>query len=212
MMKTDDLIRSLAADHMPAKAMPAAWRWAVLLAIVLGAAAFFSLMKPRHDFAEALGSYRFLFKFVVTIALAATALRLVSILSRPGDRPGERWLLAALAPLLLLIGAGAEMMVFPETEWMGRMIGRNSIFCLAAIPVIGLAPLAVLLLALRHGAPTSPGLAGAFGGLAAGGISATFYALHCPDDSPLFVAAWYTIAVLMLMLLGAFFGRAFARW
>jgi hypothetical protein len=55
-------------------------------------------------------------------------------------------------------------------------------------------------------------LAGAVAGLAAGGIAATLYAAHCTDDSPLFVATWYTLAIAILTGTGAFAGRVFARW
>ncbi|MFC6491272.1 NrsF family protein, partial [Nitratireductor sp. GCM10026969] len=57
-----------------------------------------------------------------------------------------------------------------------------------------------------------PALAGAAAGLLAGGLAATFYAAHCTDDSPLFVAVWYTIAVAMLALVGAAIGSRLARW
>jgi hypothetical protein len=88
----------------------------------------------------------------------------------------------------------------------------NSMVCLAYIPLIGIGPLAIFLLALRHGAPTRPALAGAAAGLLAGSIAATFYAAHCTDDSPLFVATWYTIAIAGLAVLGAAGASRFARW
>ena len=84
--------------------------------------------------------------------------------------------------------------------WSASLIGDNSITCLTSIPLIGIAPLAIFLLVLRHGAPTRPGLAGAVAGLLAGGIAATLYAAKCTDDSPLFVATWYTIAIAGLAL------------
>ena len=45
-----------------------------------------------------------------------------------------------------------------------------------------------------------------------GGIAATFYAAHCPDDSPLFVAVWYPLAIAILTGLGALAGRFSLRW
>ena len=77
---------------------------------------------------------------------------------------------------------------------------------------MGIGPLALFVAALRHGAPSRPGLAGAVAGLAAGGIAATLYAAHCTDNSPLFVATWYTLAIAILTGTGALAGRAFARW
>ena len=80
------------------------------------------------------------------------------------------------------------------------------------IPLIGIGPLAIFLAALRHGAPTRPALAGAVAGLLAGGIAATFYAAHCTDDSPLFVAIWYPIAIAGLALIGAVAAHLCVRW
>jgi hypothetical protein len=53
---------------------------------------------------------------------------------------------------------------------------------------------------------------GALAGLMAGGLGAAFYAAHCPDDSPLFVAVWYGIAVTFMMALGAPLRRRILRW
>nr|MBA3446785.1 DUF1109 family protein [Pseudaminobacter sp.] len=87
-----------------------------------------------------------------------------------------------------------------------------SLVCLTYITLIGIGPLGIFLLALRHSAPTRPALAGAAAGLLAGGISATFYAAQCIDDSPLFVAIWYTIAIGILALIGAAVAHRFCRW
>jgi hypothetical protein len=43
-------------------------------------------------------------------------------------------------------------------------------------------------------------------------LSAALYATHCPDDSPLFVAVWYTLAVTLVMLIGASVGHRVLRW
>jgi hypothetical protein len=66
--------------------------------------------------------------------------------------------------------------------------------------------------ALRAGAPRAPGFAGAIAGVAASGIGGTFYAANCTDDSPLFVATWYPLAILMVSLMGCLGGRLLLRW
>ncbi len=93
-----------------------------------------------------------------------------------------------------------------------RLVGQQYRDLPDVYSLIGIGPLAVFLLALRHGAPTRPGLAGTVAGLLAGGLAATFYAAHCTDDSPLFVATWYSIAVAGLAALGGIIGRRVARW
>ena len=93
-----------------------------------------------------------------------------------------------------------------------RLIGANARFCLLFIPMLATAPLACLLFALRQGAPTNPGLAGAVAGLLAGAVAATLYALHCPDDSPFFLATWYSLAIVIVSASGYGVGSRMLRW
>lgn len=212
-MKTDDLIRGLQADTgQAATSQRSAWWLAAGIAAIVAAAVFFATIGPRPDIAEAARTVRFLFKFVFTAALCATAFVALRRLSVPGASTGTAvWALLA-APLLMAVAVALEMATVPEADWATRLVGHNMPICLAFIPLIGIGPLGLFIAALRYGAPTRPGLAGAVAGLAAGGLAATFYAAHCTDDSPLFVATWYTIAIAALALVGALAARRFARW
>ena len=53
-----------------------------------------------------------------------------------------------------------------------------------------------------------PALAGAIAGMLSAGLAATLYASHCTDDSPLFVATWYTIATALVTAIGALAGSS----
>jgi hypothetical protein len=72
--------------------------------------------------------------------------------------------------------------------------------------------LAASLVGLRHGAPTRPALTGAVAGLMSSGLAATLYASHCTDDSPLFVATWYTVATALVTAIGALAGSKVLRF
>jgi hypothetical protein len=95
---------------------------------------------------------------------------------------------------------------------MTRLVGQNSRICMTAIPAMSLPLLVAALIGLRHGAPTKPALAGAVAGLLSAGLAATFYASHCTDDSPLFVATWYTIATALVTAIGALAGSKVLRF
>jgi hypothetical protein len=212
-MDTNELIKALAADaRPPAASLSSVWWAAAGLAIALAAAVFFALLGPRPDIAAAAQTPRFLFKFVVTITLAVSAFGLARALSRPGEGWREAIPYLAAAPALMAMAAMVEIIVLPPDTWSGELVGTNSMVCLTYIPLIGIGPLAIFLLALRHGAPTRRAFAGAVAGLAAGGIAATFYAAQCTDDSPLFVATWYTIAIAGLALIGAAAADRLAHW
>jgi hypothetical protein len=212
-MDTNELIRALAADaRQQAASISSVWWGAVGLAISLAAAVFFTTLGPRPDIAAAAETPRFLLKFVVTITLAASAFGLTRALSLPSETWRKAMPYLAAAPALIAIAVIAELFLLPPDTWLAKLVGTNSTVCLTFIPLMGIGPLAIFLLALRHGAPARPALAGAVAGLLAGGIAATFYAAKCTDDSPLFVATWYTIAIASLALVGAVAAHRFARW
>jgi hypothetical protein len=212
-MDTSDLIKTLASHSKgPVRPLSTVWLWAVGISIAIAALVFFTVLGLRSDIAAALETPRFLFKFLVTVTLAVSAFNCVRALSRPGESWRNEVLCLAIAPVLLAMAVVVELFALPSDVWAATMIGRNSVVCLTYIPLIGLGPLAVFLWALRYSAPTNPAFAGSVAGLLAGGIAATFYAAQCTDDSPLFVAMWYTIAVIILAILGAIGASWFARW
>jgi hypothetical protein len=212
-MRTDDLIAAMAAD---ARSASEPIGRTMLIAVAGGAAAaalvFFLALGVRPDFAAALDAPRFLFKCILTLTLFATSLGLVLHLARPGAVPSGWMLALAAAPALLLLGIIAELLYLPPDLWAQRLIGHNALVCMVLIPSLSALPLIAIIMALRQGAPTHPVLAGAAAGLVASGIGASLYATHCQDDSPLFVATWYVIAISGVTLIGAFLGARFLRW
>jgi hypothetical protein len=133
-------------------------------------------------------------------------------LVRPGAQTRARAIALLAAPVLLLAAVAAELTLVPRGQWMTVLVGSNSLLCLSAIPVLSLPLLTGALYALREGAPTRPALAGAVAGLLASGLAASLYAVHCFDDSPLFVATWYSLAIVLVTLIGASVGRRVLRW
>jgi hypothetical protein len=211
-VKTDHLIELIAQDSSRTRSLRLVLLAAVACGFVIAAAAFFTFIGFRPDISQAVKSGRFLFKFVVTITLAVSAAVTALRLGRPGETFGRKGLVLAAAPALLAAAALVELFVVPDSQWAPRLIGHNARFCLTLIPLLAIGPLACLLFALRKGAPSNPGLAGAVAGLAASGIAATLYASHCNDDSPLFVITWYPIAILIVTAAGYLIGRRLLRW
>ena len=115
---------------------------------------------------------------------------------------------------MLLLGGAivVELLVVPSDLWGIRLVGINAVHCLTLIPVLSIAPLMALIYAMRAGAPENPTVAGALAGAAAAGIAATIYATNCTDDSPLFVASWYPLATLIVVVAGALAGTRLLRW
>lgn len=211
-MDTNELVRSLAADHgTRVRSVGAVLAIALVVALPFTVAMFAMRLGMRPDVMTAMSNPFFDLKFVVTLSLALASLALAVRLVRPAAPVRQvAWLL--IVPLLLLVGGIVADMLLPATHpWMVRLKGSNSMVCLSAIPMLSLPLLIAALVGLRHGATTRPVLTGAVAGLLAGGIAATFYASHCIDDSPLFVATWYTIAIAAVAGVGALIGRRVLR-
>jgi hypothetical protein len=206
-MKTDDLIASLAADQSWRPQPVWLWLLAGLVATLpVSVAVFMMTLGVRPDIGVAMYHGFFDFKFVVTLALASCTAVLVIHMSRPeASLKGWIWLLAIPAGLLG-IAIAVDLTIEQRSTWAQRMVGTNAMVCFASIPLISAPLLAGALVTLRHGATTQPGVAGALAGLLSAGVGATLYASHCADDSPLFVATWYTLAALLVAGAGALIG------
>ena len=211
-MKTDELINVLAVDFCPQAPFTRVLLFAALHGALVAGAMFFLVLGLRPDISQAMESLRFLFKFVVTLTFAVAATGAALHSARPGDGLAWwGWALAA-APALLLSAVGLELMALPARAWMDYLVGHNARFGLTFIPFFSSGPLICIFAALRRGAPTCPRLTGALAGLAASGIGATFYGANCDDDSPLFVATWYPLATLVVVLIAFVAGGKLLRW
>jgi len=175
-------------------------------------AMFLTEFGVRPDVMTAMHNPFFDLKFVVTLTLAISAIVVSLHLSRPeASLKGWAWLLLIPAAILI-VGIVCEMMIPQRLPMMTRLIGRNSRICMTVIPLLSLPLLAAALIGLRHGAPTRPAVAGAIAGLLSAGFAATLYASHCTDDSPLFVATWYPIAIALVTAVGALAGSRVLRF
>jgi hypothetical protein len=212
-METEQLIRTLAADNAH-RARPVGFvlTMALLSAAPISVAMFFAGLGVRPDVMTAMHNPFFDMKFVVTLAMAISAVAVSLHLSRP-EASLRRWGWLLLIPAgILALAIGSEMMMPHRLPMMTRLIGSNSRVCMAAVTLMSLPLLAAALIGLRRGAPTRPAIAGAIAGMLSAGLAATLYASHCTDDSPLFVATWYTIATALVATIGALAGSKMLRF
>lgn len=209
-MKTDDLIAALSADATVEPPVARGLARLAPLAVALAAAVFFAVYAPRPDLFGAAAAATAM-KLAFTLTLAAAGLAAASRLSRPGQRGATLALL--FAPLALLAAfVAADLYRRGLVDWRPRLFGATAAGCFVLVTALAALPFVALLRALRRGAPESPARAGFAAGLAAAGLGASVYALHCPEDSPLFMAAWYGAAALAAGLVGAALGRRLLRW
>jgi len=214
-MRTNDLIDKLVADYVaepPPKPVAHRLVMAIIGGLAISAALFSITLGPRPDILSALSTWRFDIKWADNLVLVIAAAWVALRLSRPITTPPSAMRALIVPALLLLAAVTYELVTVPASEWPARAMGVNGVMCLANIIFLSVLPLTATIYALRQGAPMSPALAGAAAGLLAGALGATVFAMHCTNDSPLFVAIWYTLAIGLMSMFGLLIGRHVLRW
>ncbi|MCC5977659.1 MAG: DUF1109 domain-containing protein [Salinarimonas sp.] len=209
-MKTDQLIAMLARDGAPRRPLRDTFCLASAAGLAVALVVFFVIYGFRPDLAAASGDIRLWVKIATPVLLAAGAGLAMAATLRPESHARRMALIAA--PLLISLAVIGELFALPAAQWGSALVGDNAVKCLVSIPLLAAAPFIALMQAARSGASTRPALTGAVIGLAAAGCGAALYALFCPDDSPLFVATWYSLAALGMAGIGALVGQRWLRW
>ncbi|HNF59717.1 MAG TPA: NrsF family protein [Elusimicrobiota bacterium] len=212
-MNTDELIRSIAGNLVPASRVQ---RWALSVWIAgTGAVAIlaFWILPFRAD----LHTRFFSLAYDAETLLCLLAFVLSTAVAYRSVLPGaltRREVAGAWVPPLVLLGL-ALVRFSPEAaraEWVGEMSlyrGR----CGFVILVIGALESGLLLFLARRGAPTRLGLTSAWIAIAAGslGLFVTQFFV-CAYENALHLLLWHFIPVFLLMTVTLPAGRRGLRW
>lgn len=209
---TDDLIARLSADLRPVRpmALQRLLLGALLLSAIVAIVAMLMLLGMRPDMATATATMAYWTKFGYTLALALLGLAATLVLARPDGRTRWPWLAAIglLGALLVL----AVVQLARTDDMMPLIMGSSIWRALTYIPLLSLPVLLGSLLALRRLAPRNPTLAGFAAGIMAGGAGAWIYSFACAETGMMFLALWYTLAIVLVGAAGAVLGKFLLRW
>ncbi len=214
-MDTDDLIDRLVTRH---RAVDTSWierrALAVSVSGVLAAAVLLgATLGFRHDLLASIESGRIIAKYVFILTMLVISGHLFMRLARPGRRLTDESICYSL-PLAFIVVAALIQVTLVGAPTRSTVLGDqvNWLACIIVVPILAIVPFAGLMLVLRRAAPTDLPGAGFTAGVFAAAIAATVYASHCPCDTPVFVAIWYSIAFLTAGGLGAMITPRVARW
>lgn len=211
-MKTDNLIRALAADRMMERPLAVILLAGMIPAVAAAVLMLWATLGFRDDLLQSLVTPVSALRFVLTGALGLTAVRLALVLARPEGRGLARlWPVAAVAAAALGLLVWAYLSTPSEGRQMA-IVGKTMVTCLVTIPLLSILPVAAVLVMLRKGATTAPAFAGFIAGLAGSGFAAVVYAMHCTEDSPLFYVTWYGLAIGGVALVSTLIGARLLRW
>lgn len=210
---TGSLIRRLAKNVEPVRPLAGPWvrtaTWLALGSPYLLLVVF--VMSPRADLVQKVADHRFLIEQVAALAtgVAAAAAAFASVV------PGYRRMLLALPllPFAVWLGTLGRGCV---QDWM--QLGPNGLtvrpdwLCLPGIVMVGAVPAVAMAFMLRRGAPLTPRLSTALGGLAAAGLGNFGLRLFHPQDASVMVLVWQFGTVCALSALAAGAGRLVLNW
>ena len=213
-MKTEELVRVLAAGVAPVPAGAVGRRFAVAMGWGLTGAVLLLIaaLGVRGDLAQAAGEWMFWVKPAFTAGLALAGLIAAERLARPGMRLGLVWLALTMPVLVLWLVAAVMLINAAPADRADLILGDTWKECPFNIAFISLPLFAAALWAIKGLAPTRLELAGASAGLLAGALGALVYALHCTESTAPFLAVWYVVGISIPTLAGAVLGPRVLRW
>ena len=134
----------------------------------------------------------------------------LSMASPSVGKQGQSWKMAiAAAALLPLAALIVAMTGRAEVAMANAYFGLQ---CMVFSGLSGSATAIPMVLWLRRGAPTSPERASWLTGVAAGGLGAFAYGLHCPFNDVVYIGLWYSLAVGLCAVVGRLAVPRLIRW
>jgi hypothetical protein len=212
-MDTEKLIERLAEHVGPVRPLPPPWiRMAAwfLVAIPYVALVVF-VVSPRADLIAKASEWRYTIEQVAALATGMTAAAAAFATVIPGyDR---KILFLPALPLAIWLGSLGEGCV---QDWI--RFGPDSLslrpdwFCFPAIVLVGAVPAIAIAVMLRRGAPLTPHITAALGGLAAAGLGNFGLRLFHSQDASLMVLVWQVGTVFILTAFAAWAGQYLLNW
>jgi hypothetical protein len=190
----------------------------LILAIVIGGAIAFALMLvtvgPRPDIQSRVHLEWVAVKLLFALSVIGTGALMLNRSMHPGLEDTTNWTLVFF-PFLVALAVALAVLLGEPQAWRELLRGAttvSSMRCLLLIVFFASIPLAVVMYALRQGAPTRLKLSGGIAGIVAGGIGAAAYAFNCASDTIPFIAIWYGAAIVICAVIGSQLGSRVLRW
>ena len=213
MIKTPDLITSLAANVTPVRRLrPPVTRaacWLLLAALVLTLLAISQGIRP--DLAQRLQDPAFAIGMAASLLTGILAAFAAFLVSLP-DRLRLWLLLPAPAFAVWLSNIGYQCLV----QWIS--IGPNGVSlgeatrCFATLVLTSLPLSLTMLVMLRYATPLRPTAVILMGSLAVAAITATALSLFHVMDATVMILMWNVGTAALFVGLGGMFGRRMFRW
>jgi len=213
-MKTELLIEMLARGaHQEKRTSP--WR---VLFLGIGGGIFLSMtmmiitLRVNSEFLALLTNPNFLTKIAYVSTYVLIAFTSLIAVSMPGAKVKLHFRRLAL-PFVAISCIALLAFVDAEPALRADLIfGQTWSVCAVLIALLSMPVFTLTLMGMKELAPTNLTLAGAVCGLFSGAAGALVYCVHCPEVEVPFVAIWYTLGMMIPMVIGYFLGPKVLRW
>jgi len=210
---TEKLIERMGAAVEPVRPLARPWirTAAWLLVAIPYVALVVSVVSPRADLISKASEWRYMIEQFAALATGITAATAAFATIIPGyDR---KFLFVPALPLAIWLVSLGEGCV---QDWVRLGPDELSLqpdwFCFPAIILVGAVPAIAIAVMLRRGAPLTPHLTTAVGGLAAAGLGNFGLRLFHSQDASLMVLVWQVGTVFILTAMAAWAGQYLLNW
>jgi hypothetical protein len=210
---TEELMGRMAAGLEPVRPLARPWirmaAW-LLIAVPYAALVVF-VVSPRPDLISKALESRYVIEQLAALATGITAATAAFATVVPGyDR---KFLFLPAVPLAIWLGSLGDGCV---EDWIHFGPDGLSLqpdwFCFPAIVLVGAVPAIAMAVMLRRGAPLTPHITAALGGLAAAGLGNFGLRLFHSQDASLMVLVWQVGTVFILTVIAAWAGHYLLDW
>ena len=211
--QTNGLIQRLAESSIPVRRLRAPWTrtifWLAIAVPYLALVVF--VVSPRGDLIAKMSDPQFVIEQIAALAtgIAAAVAAFATIV--PGF--SRKVLLLPAVTLAVWLGSLGQGCV---QDWI--RLGPNGLslrpdwFCFPSIVLVGAVPAIAMAVMVRRGAPLTPHLTAALGGLAAAGLGNFGLRFFHPQDASLMVLVWQFGSVFILSAFASWAGRYLLNW
>jgi hypothetical protein len=213
-VRTDDLIRELAADARPVRRL-APWLRRIGLWLVVATACAVAVIAnsgTRRDLGQVVWTSGYLLEAVLLLVTALSAAAGALITSVPGAERSRlvRWLPIVAGGAALLWVAGELAVVVAAGEQTGRI--GPAWWCIQRTLLVGLLPGIVLFAMVGRGAPLRAAWAGLLAVLATSAVGVLGTNIMCATDRPVHLLIWHVGPMVLLAAAGAGIGASLFDW
>ena len=210
---TNQLIRELTGKVPPVRRQAAPLvRTIIWVAISLAYIGFFVLIMPvRQDLSPDSRGPAFVLEQAAALITGLTAAMAAFASVVPGYN--RKWMALPLVPFAVWLASLGPACI-QELNQLGLQhipLSHNP-WCAPFIVIFGALPAIVITVMLRRGAPLTPRLTAAFGGLAAAGLANVGVRMVHPEDVSIMLLLWHVGTVLALSALAGAAGKYFFNW